>query len=96
MVIIGYEDRYNFFSTVSDTPIYDSALTAEQLVEVIKIERGKEGLRGLEGRMERVKVKGTSSAIDSSLQETILIFLSNADMSYQEFLDNYLSFSNGY
>lgn len=90
--IIGNNDQYNIYSSVSDSPVFESALTKDQLKEYIKEETGKKGLKELKERLVRVDSKGTSSLLSSTLEEDICVFLANKKITLDEFKETYLSF----
>ena len=70
--LIHHKGAYNFFSTVSDGACFVSALTLEQVKEFTQEEYGKEGMRKLPDRLDRVHRKGCSSMDDLTLSGVLV------------------------
>lgn len=58
------------WSTVVDAPITE-LMREDEFVEYYRESYGKQGLAGLEERMERVRMKGVSSMVHSSLKDLV-------------------------
>lgn len=89
--IIGKDGVYNFFSSISDAPLFESGLTKKHVEEYIREEFGNQGIKNLTKRLERVAKKGTSSYVEESLEDDISIFLSNNNLSLGAFINKYLT-----
>lgn len=68
--IIKIKEYYLLYSTVVDAPT-TWGMTLPDLTKFYKEEYGNEGIRDLQKRMSRVEDKGTSSFLDSSVEDTI-------------------------
>lgn len=68
--IVKVGDRYGEWSTIVDAPATVLG-TREQFEEFYLAEYGKQGMKGLPARMERVESRGTSSMLDMSAEETV-------------------------
>lgn len=68
--IIHKDGAYNFYTTVADGACYESALTLDQVREIIKEEYGQQGLRELDARLERAHKTGCS-AFNETLETCI-------------------------
>lgn len=89
--IIGHNNVYNLYCSISDYPYFVSGLTLELLTKFIEDEYGKEGLSKLKDRLTRVHKKGTSSYISSSLEDEVCIFLEEHEMTIEKFISIYLT-----
>lgn len=69
--ILHLNGAYNIFSSISDAPIFESAIDLRQLKQYINDEFGKSGLRELDRKLKRAKGKGTSSLISDSIEDEI-------------------------
>lgn len=69
--ILYNNGRYNVYSTISDTFVYESFLTLVQLKKITKEKYGTSGLEDLNSRLERAYAKGTSSYYDKNIEETL-------------------------
>ena len=68
-LIVQNKNHFNLYCTTSDNFVFVSYLTKEQLIEYMtKTQNG----RDLDNRINRAEEKGTSSLIDSNLEETLL------------------------
>jgi len=94
-LILHKDGAYNIYTTVADGACYESALTLEQLTEVIREERGEQGLRELPARLERAHRTGCSSMLDpGTLEECISCNRAGQDeteLSVDEFVAKYLT-----
>jgi len=68
--IIHHEGAYNIFGTIADGVHYVSALTLDQLREIIQQEHGERGLENLSLRLERAHRTGCSG-FDRTLDDCI-------------------------
>lgn len=89
-IIIGKDEVYNLYSTIVDVPLFESGLNKEMLEFHIKEEYGNEGLKDLPRKLERVNQYGTSSRVDNILKDTVHIFLTNTNITLEEFISTYL------
>lgn len=77
--IIHHEGAYNQWSTVVDGVCYESALTLDQLRQVISVD---------EGRLLRAHLKGSSSYLET-LDD--LIAINREALSKEQFIAKYLT-----
>lgn len=71
-LIIHKNGAYNLYSTVVDAPVYESALTIEQLIDVTFIELGISGLKDLPLRLGRAHKTGCSHVAGFTLEDCII------------------------
>lgn len=71
MLILHYHGAYNLYSTIADGPVYERALTLEQLKTALVEHAGQEALAALPQRLERAHRTGCSSALGITLSECI-------------------------
>lgn len=93
-IICHDKGKYNIFSTVSDNFYFRSALNLDQLTQWYRDEYGKQGMLGLGVRLERTHTKGTSSLMDSSLEECLFLNRTGkngSSLSYTKCLEIFLS-----
>lgn len=93
-LILHKDGAYNFYSTITDAAGYESALSLEQLHELIKLESGESGLNALPERLERAHKTGCSSHPAQTLEECISCNRSGPDekhMSDGDFIAKYLT-----
>lgn len=64
------KDYYMEWSTVVDAPV-TYGMSLEEFKTYYKDEYGKQGMDGLDERLNRVNEKGTSCMLDKSAEETI-------------------------
>ena len=93
-IIIGKANTYNIFSTITDSPVFESALTLDQLKYYINEELGRKGIADLEKRLDRVNKKGTSSMLSKSLEDEVGVFLECEKITLLEFIEKYLKVKN--
>lgn len=74
MNLICHNDgHFNIYSTISDTFMFASSLTKDQLEFYIRKQYGKEGLNELPSRILRAEQTGTSAiGKDEDLESTLL------------------------
>ena len=70
-IICSHKGRYNVYSTVVDTFLFDKSMSLEELQEYTKEEFGLSGLRELSVRVKRADEKGTSCIFNTSLADAI-------------------------
>ena len=93
-LILHKDGAYNLYTTVADGACYESALTLEQLTEVIRQEFGEAGLRGLPQRLERAHRTGCSSMRGDTLADCIECNRAGpneANMPVAAFVERYLT-----
>jgi hypothetical protein len=96
-LILHKDGAYNIYTTVSDGACYESALTLEQLEQVIRFEQGEEGVIGLPVRLERAHKTGCSALDGMTLEECISCNRSGPnekELSLSEFVAKYLTLQN--
>jgi len=71
-LILHLNGAYNLYSTIADGPCYESALTLDELHEVIKEEGGRRALEELPRRLERAHQTGCSCGYGTSLEQKII------------------------
>ena len=77
-IICHHNNRYNFYSEVSDSFRYESSLSRGQVESYIKAEHGQDGLNRLPDRLKRAHDHGCS-ATDNSLEELLICNRSGKD-----------------
>ena len=93
-LILHKDDAYNIYGTIADGPHYESALTLEQLTEVIGQKFGEAGLRDLPHHLERAHRTGCSSMHGETLEECIAYNRAGpneANMPVAEFVERHLT-----
>jgi hypothetical protein len=92
--IIKIKDKYLVWSTVVDAPV-TYGMTLDELKDYTKEEHGNAGVKKLTSRLTRVETKGTSSHIDTSMEDTVSYNRAGAnetkltvDQIYQEYCVN--------
>ena len=93
-LIMHKDGAYNIYGTIADGPHFESALTLEQLTEVIGQEFGESGLRELPGRLERAHRTGCSHIAGWTLEDCIAgnrAGPNETSMSYEDFVARYLT-----
>jgi hypothetical protein len=70
-LILHHNGAYNLYSTISDGPYYESALTLDQLREAVKEEAVARAMEELERRLERAHQFGCSCGYGTTLTERI-------------------------
>ena len=69
-IICHHNGKYNFYTTIADGFCYVSALTLEQVYEVVKEQSGQSGIDLLPRRLDRAHKNGHSSMLgEESLEE---------------------------
>jgi len=91
--IIGHNNVYNLFSSITDTPVFEGGLTLHQLKDYIKEELGNSGLASFDQRISKVSINGTSCAVSRNLEEDVSIYLEREDTTLEEFIKKYLTLS---
>ena len=71
-LIVQKDGVFNIFSTVTDSPIFSSGITEEELTEWYREEYGNSGMLALPKRIERARRDcGCSCRIGTTLDECI-------------------------
>lgn len=70
--IIHHKGVFNLYSSISDSPVFESGLTEEQLNQYTASQYGLNGLKTLPDRIKRAQLKGTSSHLAMSLESEIM------------------------
>lgn len=94
LLILHKDGAYNLYSTITDSPRYDSALTRKQLDAAILQEEGREGLRALPERLERAHRAGSSSRVLNTLSDVICCNRAGpreGHLSQEEFVRRFLT-----
>lgn len=92
--ILHKDGAYQLYSTVSDGPVFEQAITQEQLRAYLRAQWGQVAIDELPERLERAHVKGTSSHIDDSLADCIWCNRAGpyeTEMSLDDFIAQYLT-----
>ena len=93
-LIMHKDGAYNFYGTIADGPHYESALTLEQLTEIVRLENGAAGLRELPQRLERAHKTGCSHTAGWTLEDCIAGNRAGPNeetMPHDEFVVRYLT-----
>lgn len=93
-LILHKDGAYNIYGTIADGPHFESALTLDQLTEVIGQEYGETGLRELPQRLERAHRTGCSSMRGETLEQCISYNRAGqneANMPVDEFVRRYIT-----
>lgn len=92
--ILFHKNAYNIYSTITDTPIFEKAITLDQLKQYIKAEEGNRGIRNLSSALEQAHISGTSSMLSASLIHQIRCNAAGIDgtcLSFKNFIDRFLT-----
>lgn len=92
-ILLHHEGAYNFYCTVSDGPVFQTAVTRDQLEEYYRREYGERGMRDLPERLKRAHEKGSSGFDDRSLADAVM--LNEEELSTEEFIQRYLTLPVG-
>ena len=97
-VIIHKDGVFNVYTTIADGAIYESGLNEDQLYEHFQrtdpTAMLPENKAALITRVERAKVKGTSSLLHKTLHDTILCNRAGAEethLSDEDFIKQFLT-----
>ena len=93
-LILHKDGAYNLYTTIADGACYESALTLEQLEEVIRFQFGEQGVRDLQQRLERAHKTGCSHRLGMTLAECIAANRAGENeskLSFDEFVERYLT-----
>ena len=93
-LILHKDGAYNLYTTVADRACYESALTLEQLEQVIRLDHGDQGMRDLPARLERAHKIGCSSMDGETLEECISCNRAGpneTELTVAEFVAKYLT-----
>jgi hypothetical protein len=93
--LIHHEGAWNVYSTIVDAPIFEEALTKEQLEEWYLEEYGRNGLTTIfPSRVERALSKGTSCQLSLDLRDCLKgnhAGLLDAELSFDDFIAKFLT-----
>lgn len=92
--IIHKDGAYNLYSTIVDAPIFEHALTLQQLEEYVRFEQGQHGINALPARLERAHRTGSSCLFGSALEEEVSCNRAGPDESrlpFDEFVQRFLT-----
>jgi hypothetical protein len=70
-LILHNAGAYQIYTTVSDGPCYEQALTLEELTQILRFEGGQAAVDALPERLERAHKTGCSSIRGETLEECI-------------------------
>lgn len=70
-LILHNAGAYQLYTTVADGPCYETALTLEELKEILRFEGGQSAIDALPARLERAHKTGCSSIDGQTLEECI-------------------------
>lgn len=93
-LILHKDGAYNLYTTVADGACYESALTLEQLEEVIRLDHGEYGVLGLPVRLERAHRTGCSALDGQTLEDCIECNRAGPNethLTVAEFVERYLT-----
>ena len=96
-LIVHKDGAYNLYTTVADGACYESALTLEQLKEIIRLEQGETGVLALPVRLDRAHRTGCSALDGQTLEECIKCNRAGpneARLTVAEFVERYLTLPN--
>ena len=80
-LILHKDGAYNLYTTVADGPCYDTALTLDELKEVLRFEGGQSAIDDLPARLERAHKTGCSSLHGETLEQCIVCNRAGPDES---------------
>ena len=92
-VLIGHNQKYNIFSTITNSPVFEKALTEKNLKEWHKQQYGESSMLEFNKRVQRCKQNGTSSMIYKDLKSVISCNRAGINercVPYDEFIKKYL------
>lgn len=72
-LILHRAGAYQLYSTISDRPCFDRALTLDELTRVIELSEGESAVNALPERLARAHAKGCSSLDDETLADCIAL-----------------------
>ena len=93
-LILHKDGAYNLYTTVADGACYESALTLDELKEVIRFEHGEQGMRELPARLERAHLTGCSHVNGLTLEECVSCNRAGpgeTEMPFDAFVAKYLT-----
>lgn len=93
-LILHKDGAYNLYTTIADGACYESALTLEQLEQVIRFDHGEQGVLGLPVRLDRAHATGCSALSGMTLEECISCNRAGPNetrLSFDEFVAKYLT-----
>ena len=93
-IILYHKGAYNVYSTISDAPIFESAITLAQLESYIQKRHGRVGYQTLPERLQRAHESGSSGFVDDDLESAISANRAGPNESHltvRQFVDQYLT-----
>lgn len=93
-IILYKEGAYNLYDTVSDRPVFHSAITMEQLSLHLQRTGGYVAASILLRRLDRAHSKGCSCPISDDLRDCVVANRAGVDESnlpYEEFIYQFLT-----
>lgn len=93
-LIIHKDGAYNLYSTIVDAPIYESAITLEQLRELTLFDLGQSGIEDLPERLQRAHKTGCSHMAGWTLDDCIAgnrAGINESKLPKDEFIAMYLT-----
>lgn len=97
-IILHKDGAYQVYSTISDGPLFERALTLEELTEYIHQEFGNAGLRTFPDQLARARRTGCSGYLAGSLEDCIRFNRAGEGkmtLSLEEFTARYLTLTKG-
>ena len=91
-VIIHHNGAYNIYSSISDSPFFESGLSLEQLTAYTEDEYGRVGLERLPQSLERAHAKGSSGLSSRTLHDVIAA--NSERLTDKQFIEKYLTIRN--
>ena len=92
--VLHHNGAFNLYLTATDSPSLENGVTEDGLRDYVKLEYGNHGLRSLDVQIERAKATGTSSLMDTQLEELVRFNrcgLNRKGMPLTEFIQKYLT-----
>lgn len=94
---ILYKDgAYNLWSTIVDAPLYDRALTLQELKKILLSEGGESAISDLPARLVRSHATGCSAIFGGTLEDCVSVNRAGPNETctpYDEFVQKYLTVS---
>ncbi|NIA10711.1 MAG: hypothetical protein GWP10_13535 [Nitrospiraceae bacterium] len=95
--IIYHRNAYNIYSTIIDNPLFEEAITLEQLIQYTKEKYGTTGVEILHNQVKRACKNGTNGLIQTSLEETVSLNHASKNGTHMltaEFIKKFLTLNN--
>lgn len=93
-IICHHNGKYNLYTTIADGFCYESALTLDQLQEIVKEQQGRNGLDQLPARLERAHKNGHSAREGRTLEDFLYCNRAGENeehLSFNECINRFLS-----